>query len=181
MAIKAKGRTIFRIIGSIFILIGLCFSYILSYFFFKDFFSYLIVVLISLPWILFSSFLKLELNRFTNNAKIILIILMIYSIGMLLLIVIWNLLSSVSIILNTLSILFLLICWHYSLSLYKKEKILFIFGGIFFITSIFLICSIHNLQRNLIFIADIIFVGSGIIMILLIETSLRKKGYLNYI
>ncbi|MFX1384224.1 MAG: hypothetical protein ACFFBP_17450, partial [Promethearchaeota archaeon] len=77
----------------------------------------------------------------------------------------------------------LIFCWHNALSIYKKEKIIFLIGGIGYliISLIFRISSIIislNLFFKLVPIALVIF---GIFLIIFAEIRMKKKGLLNYI
>jgi hypothetical protein len=178
MSIKAKRKTIIRIIGAFFILAGLILSIIFNYFLN---FSSIITLLIIIPWFLLSIFLKLEFSWFGNNKYIIMIILSIYSIGFGTLILIMNPLNFLKYIFILVSILALLICWHFSLSIYRNEKVYFVLGGAIYISiSIFLLLRMLFLYY-IETIVEIIMVSFGLTTILLIEYLLHRKGYLNYI
>ena len=181
MSIKAKRRTILRIIGAIIILIGFITALLFNYIFFNDFLTYILIICIIFPWFLFSIFLKLELNFFNIHLKIISIILIIYSTGMIILTVVWNLASVINIIFISLALLALLICWHFSLSLYKKQKILFLLSGLFNIIVIILCSSQISILIAVIQILNITIVAAGMLIIIIVEFNLRKNGYMKYI
>lgn len=178
MSLKAKKKTVFRIIGSIFIMVGLIFSIIYNLILNVVPFK---VILIITPWILQSFFLKLEYNLFVNNKYKILVILSVYTIGIELLTLVWNLFNFLNLFCITASILALLVCWHFSLSLYRKEKVYFIVGGVIYI----IITIFYRTRLDLLYyfelILEVILVSFGMILILIIEYILYRKGYLNYI
>jgi len=181
MSIKAKGRTLIRVIGAIIILIGFITALLFSYVFHSNLISYLSIVCIILPWFLFSIFLKLELDYFNNHLKIISIILLIYSIGMIIITVFWNLSNAINVIFISLAFFALLFCWHFSLSLYRKQKIYFLLSGIFYIGVILLFNIQISIQFALIYTLNIATVVAGMLMILIVELNLRKNGYMRYI
>jgi hypothetical protein len=181
MVIKAKGRTILRLIGAIFILIGLITSIFFNNIFLISFISYLMVVLITLPWFLFSTFLKLEIDLFTNNIKKVLMVLIIYSIIIVFLSSIQGFSVSLIIIYDSFTLLLLITCWHFSLSIYKREKLAFFFSGLAYIINIIILSSQLILLNHPIFVLDVAFVCFGMISVIIIEFNLRKKGLLTYI
>lgn len=178
MSLKAKRKTLLRIIGSVFILIGLILSIIYNLLLNLVPIS---VMLIIFPWIFLSTFLKLEFSLFVSNKNRIIIILIIYTIGIDLLTIIWNLLNFLNLFCITTLILALLICWHFSLSIYRKEKIYFILGGIIYIIITLSFRMPIEFLYYIELIIEIILVSFGIMMILVIEYLLYRKGYLNYI
>lgn len=181
MSIKAKRRTLIRLIGAIIILIGFITALLFIYVFLDDFIAYYSIISMFAPWFLFSTFLKLELDYFNNHLKIISIILLIFSIAMLIFTILWNLSDAINIIFISLALSALLICWHFSLSLYKKRKICFLLSGLFYIGVI----ALFNLQIGapiaFIYALNIAIVAIGILMILIVELNLRKNGYMKYI
>ena len=178
MSLKAKRKTLIRIIGSIFILVGLILSII--YNLLLNLIP-ILVMLIIFPWIFFSTFLKLEFSLFVSNKNRIIIILIIYTIGIDLITVMWNSLNFLNLFCISSLILALLVCWHFSLSIYRKEKIYFIVGGLIYI----IITISFRMRIEFLYyielIIEIIVVSFGIMMILVIEYLLYRKGYLNYI
>jgi hypothetical protein len=178
MSIKAKRKTIFRLIGAVLILVGLALSIIFNCFLN---FSSIITNLIIIPWLLLSIFLKLEFSVIVNNKYKILIILSFYSAGIGILILIMYQLGFLNLLFITISILALLICWHFSLSIYRKKKVYFVLGGAIYISISILFLlrmpSLYYVEK----IVEIILVSFGLTTILLIEYFLHRKGYLNYI
>ena len=184
MSFKAKRKTVFRIIGSLFILVGLILSII--YYLILNLVPFQVILIIT-PWILQSSFSKLEVNLFVNNKDKVHLILCIYTFGIGLLTFLWNLINFLNLFCITTSILALLVCWHFALSLYRKEKIYFIGGGVIYIIITIFYRTFVYIQHSLDFfyffevIMEVIFVSLGMILILIIEYILYRKGYLNYI
>ena len=137
MVIKAKRRTVLRLIGAILILFGAISAIVFNIGFFYNFITYIIIFSILLAWLLFSTFLKLEYNFFIENHRKVFLLLIIYSIVFLILSIIWDIDHGILIIVETLTSLLLISCWHFSLSIIRKEKIIFILSGI-----LYLICKI---------------------------------------
>lgn len=178
MSIKAKKSTIIRIIGTILIFIGLCSSTLFNIQVIKNFIGNFIWISLIFPWIISFILLKLSNDFISKHIKIILYLLVIYSILIIFIVIIWNLLIATLIIFNFCLSLLLLNCWSLSLSIYKKKKIIFLINGISYISG----AIIFNLQ--LIFLTtliSIITVGLGVAIILITEYNMYKKGYLNYI
>lgn len=181
MSIKAKRRTLIRIIGAIILLIGFITALLFNNVFFDNFIAYYSIISIISPWFLFSTFLKLELNYFNNHLKMISIILSIFSISMIIITILWNLSDALNLIFISLALSALLICWHFSLSLYKKQKICFLLSGLFYIGVITLFNSQISPPIAFIYTLNIALVVIGILMILIVELNLRKNGYMKYI
>ncbi|TFG21908.1 MAG: hypothetical protein EU532_14795 [Promethearchaeota archaeon] len=178
MGIKAKKSAILRFTGSILILIGLMISLIFRILFLDNTIGSIIWILLNLPWIMVSFLLKLSIDFVSNNSKKILLFLIIYSSLILLVLIMWNVLIAATVVFNFILSLLSLTSWYFCLSLYKKRKIVFLLSGIFYVSgSIFL-----NLKNDFLgTILSICIVGLGIVLILIIEFNLRKKGYMNYI
>ena len=178
MSLKAKRKTVIRIFGSILILIGLILSII---------YNLLLnivpiqVTLIIAPWIFICTLLKLEFSLAVSNKKMIILIISIYTIGIYILTMVWNTLNFLNLFCITITILALLVCWHFSLSVYRKEKIYFIVGGATYIMFTFFYRIHLEFLFNIELMIEVIFVSFGMILILLIEYLLYRKGYLHYI
>ena len=181
MVIKAKERTILRLIGTILILFGVISAIVFNIGFFYNFITYIIMFSILLPWLLFSTFLKLEYNFFIENHRKVFLLLIIYSIVLLILSIIWDEYHGLLIAVETLASLLLISCWHFSLSIIRKGKIIFILSGILsLVLKIILIWQIPFLLHPFI-IMEVILVFFGFVIILIVEFSLRKSGFLKYI
>ena len=178
MSLKAKRITLLRIIGSIFILVGLILSIIYSFLLNMDPIQ---VIILIIPWIFLSTCLKLEFSLVMNNRTMIILLLSIYTVGIYVLTIFWIPLNFLNLFCITASILALLVCWHFSLSLYRKEKTYFIVGGVIYI----IITFFYRIRLGFLYyielIIEVILVIFGMILILLIEYILYRKGYLNYI
>lgn len=178
MIIKAKKSAIIRIIGAILILIGLCLSIVSKIQIIDSFVGSFLWIIVILPWIISYIILKL-LNDFINdNIKIISYLLIIYSLRIFIIAISWNLLSSMIIILNLFLNLLLLNSWNLSLSIYKKKKIIFVISGLSYIAGT-LIFNLYVIFLGPLII--IIMVSGGMVIILITEYIMHKKGYLNYI
>ncbi len=181
MSIKAKGRATVRVIASLMILFGLILSIFLNIILVNDIIRNLIIIVIIIPWFLFSIMLKLELNFFVNNTKKVAIYLTIYSVsvGFISIILSWSILVIVIII--TFLNLLLLLCWHFSLSIYKLKKLIFLVSGLGYIIGTFCMNLLIVSTIDDIIVFNIFLIFLGLILILAIEYHLRKIGYLNYI
>ena len=181
MVIKAKARTVLRLIGAILILFGLISAIVFNIGFFYNFIAYIIIFSILLPWLLFSTFLKLEYNFFIENHRNVFLLLIIYSIVLLILPIIWDVYQEFFIIVETLTSFLLIACWHFSLSIIRKEKLIFVFSGILYL--IFKVISIWQISflQHPIIIMGFIIILFGFVLILIIEFTLRKSGFLKYI
>lgn len=181
MSIKAKGRASLRVFASLVILVGLILSIFLNIMLVNDIIGNLIFIMIIIPWFLFSIVLKIELNFFINNIKKVAIGLTIYSVSVefISLILSWSIFATV-IIITSLNLL-LLLCWHFSLSIYKLKKQIFLVSGLGYIIGTFWMNLLIISTINDVIVFNMIFILLGLILILGIEYNLRKIGYLNYI
>ncbi|MFX0011751.1 MAG: hypothetical protein ACFE9R_15665, partial [Candidatus Hermodarchaeota archaeon] len=133
MVIKAKGRTVLRLIGTILILFGAISAIVFNIGFFYNFITYIVIFSILLPWLLFSTFLKLEYIFFIENHRKVILLLVIYSIVLLIISIIWDINHGLLIIVETFTSLLIITCWHFSLSIIRKEKIIFALSGILYL------------------------------------------------
>jgi len=183
--IQAKKESLMRLLGMILILFGLLITLILDYVFvMTNLIMYLMILLIIIPWLVLIILLKLEKDFIVDHAIIFFSILCVYTI----IISITLTLSSndsttLLFIMLVISDIMLLICWHFALSIYKKEKLLFVLCGIGYlvITPFFRIGPfVINLPwlLNHVPIALVLF---GIILIIFAEFKMKKKGFLSYI
>ncbi len=179
--IKAKKEALIRILGTILILIGFLATVVFSFFAFNVI-LYVFILLIVLPWFLIIILLKMEKDFIVENQLIILIVMIVYSVIMLL---IGSVLEGFLILLtfSSISNILILLCWHFALSIYKKEKLFFLICGIgyFILTSIFLIPVFISKIGLFLAIAPLISIIVGMLFILAAETRMRKKQLLNYI
>jgi hypothetical protein len=79
--------------------------------------------------------------------------------------------------------LLLIICWHFSLSIYKKKKLIFIFSGTGYciITFILWLANFVSYSFLVFILIPLVLVLIGILLIVVAELSMKKKGLLNYI
>jgi hypothetical protein len=181
MSVKAKGRATLRIIGSLIILVGLFLTISFNIVLVNNIIGNLIIIVILIPWMLFSIMLKLELNFFINNTKKVAIGLTTYSVSVVFISIILSCsIFAIIIIITSLNLL-LLLCWHFSLSIYKLKKLIFLVSGLGYIIGTFCmnLQIISTINHSIVF--NLIFIFIGLILILGIEYHLRKIGYLNYI
>ena len=177
MGIQAKRESLSRIAGMILILTGIILSFSLDIF--VDFSHLLIIILILIEalWFIFSLCLKLERKFCVEYLIQIFLFLVFLSICLTLIGILQNNLSSNGFIFKIISNLLIIVCWHFSLSLYKKEKVFFLFSGVVYVI-LSLICGIKISIINLI---PLIFITTGIGFIIISELNMRKKGLLTYI
>ncbi|MFW9773790.1 MAG: hypothetical protein ACFFEO_16685, partial [Candidatus Thorarchaeota archaeon] len=130
---KGKKLSLIRLFGAFLILISLLSSLFLDSFILINWFLFLILLSFNLPWLILSISLKFEISFLRNNLLRISIILAIFSTVM----AIYGILISHSItflfLIIMISNFLLLVCWHYSPSIYKREKLLSIIGGISYV------------------------------------------------
>ena len=181
MSIQGKKEGILRILGSFLILIGFILSIIFNIFTLNNFILFLVSLLIVVLPFLVSTLLKLEQDFIVKYSKSILFILSI-------LIVILNVftlpayssLNIINFVLIECSDLLLISCWHFSLSIYKREKIIFVLSGAgYFDLNIILWFSLTQILIITIFQSLIFYVG--FFLIISAELIMKKKGLLNYI
>jgi hypothetical protein len=72
----------------------------------------------------------------------------------------------------------LISCWHTSLSIYKKNKLIFIIGGF---SSLVLIMLLWSSLKHVFIIGLSLTQLFGLLLIILAELIMKKKGLLNYI
>jgi len=184
MSIQGKKEGICRIVGSILILIGFILSLILDYFILNNLLLYLFVILIVVPPFLLSILLKLERDFIVNISSKLLLLLAIESIVLSALIfAFFDIFLVIKFVMTVSSLLLLISSWHFSLSLYKRNKLIFVFGGLgYFILNISLWLVIFNLELVFIFnLILLVFNLLGFLLITVAELKMKKKGLLNYI
>lgn len=185
MKIQIKKIGLLRFAGAFLILVGLFSSIFLDLFILDTWIVPLIALLIEMPWILLSIFIKLEVNYFKENLKLISVVLYIFFIIFIVfgLLLSPNLSIAILFILILISTFLLTACWHFSISIYKKEKIIAILGGIGYgILSIFgRFNKLGVLFGPITSLTPIFLISIGFILILAIEYYMMRKGLLNYV
>ena len=186
MSILAKKENLLKIIGTVIILFGLLLSLIFDFFLLNSNFpSYIFIIITIIPILSLIMCFKLELNIIRNNPQKFFYISCCYLALMIIIGVILrpNGESILSFIIITISNLFLISCWHFSFSIYKKEKILFIVTGLGYIliTVFFKVYSLNAQLGLYIGLIPLFCVILGMCIILISEARMKKKGLLNYI
>lgn len=180
---KGKKLSLIRLFGSFLILIGLFSSLFLDFFVLNNWILFLLLILYNLLWLIFSFGLKFEINLLRSNKLKISIILTIVSIILAITGIIFDPLVSFLFIVIIISNFLLIICWHYSPSIYRKEKIFSLIGGAIY-TVFYIIIKLNKLISffgYLTALIPIMLLFLGIILIFLIEIIMKKKGFLNYV
>ena len=183
MSIKAKKLSLIRLFGAALILISLFSSLFLDFFVLDNWLLFLFIIFFNIPWMILSFGLKFEMNYLRNNLLKISIILGILSIIIAIIGIIIDLVTSTLFIVVLLSNFLLLICWHYSASIYKKEKVWAIIGGVSYaiLTIIFILNILIYMFGILTGLIPILLLSSGIFLILSMELIMKRKGLLNYV
>jgi hypothetical protein len=183
MSIQGKKEGICRLIGTTLILIGFIFSIPFNYFILNNSLLYLLYILIGIPPFILSIFLKLEQDFIVKNSSKILLIVVTISITLIITAIFFSSFLMIKFALIVSSNLLLVSCWHFSLSLYKKNKLIFIFSGLgYCIINLFLWFTNFVLNSLLVVILLPLFLALlGILLIIVAELSMKKKGLLNYI
>ncbi|MFX0074381.1 MAG: hypothetical protein ACFE96_02990 [Candidatus Hermodarchaeota archaeon] len=181
MSIRGKKEGFFRILGSFLILMSLILSVLFKLLAINNLLVFLLLNLLVLPLFLLSVLLKLEQDFFVK--KWITILLFLAVVDVIINIVVffsYNLSLFIKFVLFECSDLLLIICWHDSLSLYKKRKIVFALSGFFsFVLNCIIWFSLGNIIFIFVFLMPTLILG--ILLIIIAELRMRKKGLLNYI
>ena len=185
MSILAKKEGFFRVLGTIIILIGLILSLILDFFIFNSALYYFIIIITLIPVIFLVICFKLEWSIIRNNTSAFFLILVFY---LSLMIIISTLISPndsyiLPFVIIILSNILFLLCWHFSFSIYKKEKKLFIItgSGYILISIFYKLGSLITQLGFYISIIPVFLLIIGMCLIIIVETRMKKKGLLNYI
>ncbi|MFX0027182.1 MAG: hypothetical protein ACFE8M_12280 [Candidatus Hermodarchaeota archaeon] len=183
MSIKAKKLSLIRLFGAALILISLFSSLFLDFFVLNNWILFLLIIFFNLPWMILSFGLKFEINFLRNNLLKISIILGILSIILAITGILIDLKTYSLFIVVLLSNFLLLICWHYSPSIYKKEKVWAIIGGLSYaiLTIIFILNILIYLFGILTGLIPILLLLLGSFLILSMELIMKRKGFLNYV
>ena len=183
MSIQGKKEGICRLTGTTLIFISLALSIIFNFFILNNLILYLILILINVPPLILSILLKLELDVITKNSLKFLFTISTIVISLIIVTIFFNSFLMIKFVLIVNSNLLLTICWHFSLSIYKKKKIIFIFSGTGYCILSFIIWLanfvLHSILVLILF--PLVLVLIGIMLIIVAELSMKKKGLLNYI
>jgi len=131
--------------------------------------------------VLFGLCIKLEIDAIDEHRPVLLIVSVVIAIVLeviltAVLVISWTSFGSYYLPLIAATIL-LVICWHYTLSIYKNEKKRFIVAGIgYIVLDIVLI-----LLFEFLLLIPVIFVAVAMVMTLVAEQKLKEKKLLNYI
>ena len=180
-SIKGKKEGLLRVLGMVLILISVVASIIFD-FFLLNLTIYVLIMIVFIPWFILIVLLKLEKDFFVDNMSKLFIGLGIYSAIIIIIgtiISIYGMLLFIAVIISNILII---LCWHFALSIFKKEKLIFLIGGIGYciLTAIFRV--ILFIELNLILgIAPLLLVALGICLIIIAEMRMKKKGLLNYV
>ena len=179
MSILAKKEGAMRLIGYGLIFLGAVLSLIFDFVLLNSCLLPYITISIIIPWILFIISEKLQKELLMDNYRFWIFFLIFYTFGLYLLAIIFctTQMTLFPFIFLTTSNLMAWICWHVSISIYKIRKRIFLISGTFYIV-ISLIFRIIPLKIS---IFPLILVFSGMIIIILAELKMKKKGLLNYI
>jgi len=185
MRTQIKKIGLFRFIGASFILIALFSSLFLDYFILNNWLIFLIIFITDFLWILLSFFLKLEINFFKENLLRAIIVFSIISIILTIFSLIFSFNLSFNILIITLlsSNFSIVICWHFSISIYKKEKVIALLAGLGY-GCLSIIFRVNPLTAQFGFITSLtplFLVIIGFLIIFIIEWQMKKKNLLKYI
>jgi len=184
MSVKGKSYFSIRILGMILLFLVFLAQFMSDLILIDGLWEKIILFMNIIPWLFIYLALKLEFSFIPSYKLFLFLILIIYSLFMNLMLFIGLLsLSKLKyIIFSSLVEIFLLTSWNFSLTIYKKKKLIFIISS--FISSIFIVIgvifylSIPNWIFNII---NLFLYIIGIVLIVFSEYKLKKKGFLNYI
>ena len=184
MGIIAKHEMIIRFTGAIIFLLGVIFTIIIDLFLLENNFSNITLLLIVVILFLFSFSVKLDLP-FTRR-HILLNLIFVSSFCLLLLMLGSIFIQShilVIFLLISVSNIIAIISWHFSLSLYKKKKIIFAVSFLIYVLiSLLLRIGLSPIYSKLLVgILPLFLMIIGVMCILVIERLMMKKGILKYI
>ena len=180
MSILGKKEGFFRVLGSFLILIGLILSILFNMFVIK-YFHYLFFIIIVLPMFVKSVLLKLEHDIFVKHSpKFLLLIAVDVVVINTLIFLTGNTSIIIEFVIIESSEILLICCWHFSLSLYKSKKIVFALSGLisFFLKYTFWLI-LGDITVIIVFLIPTLLLG--LLLIILSELIMKKKGILNYI
>ena len=183
MSIQGKKEGICRLTGTTFIFISLTLSIIFNYFVLNNLTLYLILILINVLPLILSILLKLELDFITKNSLKFLFTISTIVLSLIIVTIFFNSFLKIKFVLIVSSNLLLISCWHFSLSIYKKKKIIFIFSGTGYCILIFILWLANFVSYSflVLILFPLLLVLIGIMLIMIAEIIMKKKGLLNYI
>ncbi len=185
MSIEAKKEASMRLVGHGIIFFNMILVSILDIVALNCSTITIIILVTLLPWIAFFIALKIENEFAVENIQFIRFFLSFYTAG-LILIGRYSCLLGFNVISFTfmeISYVLLAICWHYSLTIYKKKKMAFLTCGVGF-------CVLTIFFRNGMLVArfgwilgliPLILAIIGMTLIIIAEAIMKKKGFLNYL
>lgn len=180
---KGKKLSLLRLLGASLILISLLSSLFLDYFILNNWFLFLIFLTFNLPWLILSIALKFEVSFLRHNLLKISIILTIFSAVMAIYGIVISHSTTYLFLIMMISNFLLLVCWHYSASIYKREKLFSITGAVTYVLvySFFKISILITLFGFLTGILPLLLLFLGFLLIFSTELIMKKKGLLNYV
>ncbi len=184
MSIKGKKEGICRLLGSVLLLISLVLGLLLGLLRLNNLLLSTSLIIISIPPFVLSILLKFEQDFFVNNAKRFLYLLLIEMIVVnSITFVFYNTSVALTTAITSSSIILLIICWHFSLSIYKKNKIIFFICGVSYIL-VNIPILLDSVSVSHLFIINLILLvifSLGLLLIISAELTMKKKGWLKYI
>lgn len=179
MSIEAKAEGLLRVLGMGLLFLAIMGELIVKLVVKQPIFIGIMFLCFSTPWLLVSFGMKLEKSFVYENLRTFIggaiICSLIAVVGAFFYVISTEL---VTLIMEFLSIFLLLISWHFSLTIEKKYKIVFLGSSIGYIL-LKIIQIALKLEYFILLLACT--VGLGTILIFGAEWSMRRKTYLNYI
>ena len=187
MSVKGKVETIIRLIGSTSILISIILSILANFMIIYDIILFVLYLIFTLALLSMSIMKKTEQGFFIKYNLVIFIVTLVLSLILILVGYIYSFNKNLGF--NFFSLYFIsilssflnIVCWHYSLSIYRIKKYYFTISGIGnLILNLFSFIVSRN-NNALFIILPIHLTLIGLLLILVSENIMKKKGYLNYI
>ena len=184
MGILVKRKFFLRFVGAFIILPGIILSIIFD-FFLLNILTFLFSVFPILILFLFIACLKFEVKYLREHYFMISIIVLISLIMLIITGCLFGVIESISLLylLITSSNILISISWHYSLTIYKNKKILAILGYVIFsfLTTYIRSNYYNNLFDLVLSLIPLMIIICGLLIIIIIELRMKKKGFLNYL